>query len=186
MPVGYERLVQAHPAAADLDEIALVDALAAQLRAQLAARDDDIDAAHVHRAPSGAIQTIVATVLRDVLAFDEELVLAPEEGFTIRARPDFIFRLPDRDDARRGVLAEVERGGTTTNNHDLKDFWKAHIARDAHHLFLIVPRSNWKQDGTGREKPFRHVCRRLRPFFGDARREVDVLSTHVFGYGRDG
>ena len=83
------------------------------------------------------------------------------------------------------MLAEVERGGTTTNNHDLKDFWKAHIAPDAHHLFLIVPHSNWKRDGTGREKPFKHVCRRLRAFFGDPRREVDVVSVHIFGYGRE-
>ncbi len=58
----------------------------------------------------------------------------------------------------------MERGVTTLNNHDLKDMLKAHIAPDAQHLFL-------------------RVCRRLGAFFGDPRREVDVLSLHVFGYG---
>ena len=56
------------------------------------------------------------------------------------------------------------------------------MAPDAHHLFLIVPNSNWRADGTSREKPFPLVARRLGAFFGDARREVDVVSVHVFGY----
>jgi hypothetical protein len=179
--VGYERLTRAALSPDDLAELADVDALAQRLLAHLEGSEAAIDVAHVHAAPSGAIQAIASAVLTEALGFKEEIVLAPEEGFTIRARPDFIYRLAPG----RGVLAEVERGGTTTNNHDLKDFWKAHIAQDAHHLFLIVPRSNWKRDGTGREKPYKHVCRRLRAFFGDARREVDVLSVHIFGYGRE-
>ena len=83
-----------------------------------------------------------------------------------------------------GVIAEVERGGTVTNNHDLKDIWKAHLAQDAQHLFLIVPNSNWKQSGLPRERPFLRVTHRMGAFFGDARREIDVLTCHVFGYGR--
>lgn len=35
-----------------------------------------------------------------------------------------------------------------------------------------------------RETPFVRVINRLSAFFGDERREVDVLSCHVFGYGR--
>jgi hypothetical protein len=96
-----------------------------------------------------------------------------------RARPDVVFPLA----VGRGVIAEVERGGTTTNNHDLKDFWKVHIAPDAHHLFLVAPMANWNSAGAAREHPFPRVVRRLAAFFGDPRREVDVLSTHVFGYG---
>ena len=69
------------------------------------------------------------------------------------------------------------------NNHDLKDLWKAHIAPDAQHLFLIVPYANWLSNGASREKPFRRVTNRLSAFFGDARREVDVVSVHIFGYG---
>jgi hypothetical protein len=45
-----------------------------------------------------------------------------------------------------------------------------------------VPVNNWKADGTEREKPFQIVSRRLGAFFGDPRREIDVLSAHVFAY----
>lgn len=100
--------------------------------------------------------------------FQEETCFAAEVGLTTRSRPDFIYRLSDK----RGILAEVERGGTTTDNHDLKDFWKTHIAPDAQHLFLIVPHANWDVRGGVREKPFVRVVRRLGAFFGDARREV--------------
>lgn len=60
-----------------------------------------------------------------------------------------------------------------------------HVARDAHHLFLVVPTANWNEAGLPRERPFTRVAHRLAAFFGDPRREVDVLSAHVFGYGSD-
>lgn len=62
------------------------------------------------------------------------------------ARLDFVLRLGPN----RGILAEVERGGTV-NNHDLKDVWKAHIGLDAQHLFLVVPNSSLRKDGPPRE-----------------------------------
>jgi hypothetical protein len=71
------------------------------------------------------------------------------------------------------------------NNHDLKDMWKAHVSPNAQHLFLIIPRSSWKQDGAAREQPVMRVRHRIGAFFGDARREIDVCSAHVFGYGRE-
>lgn len=177
---AYERFVRHAPTAQEQSELEVVDRLAGRLADHLDASVDEIDAVHVHRAQSSAVQRVVARLLTDELGFEEEIVLRPESGFITRARPDFIYRL-----ARgRGVLAEVERGGTTTNNHDLKDRWKAHIAHDAQHLFLVVPLSNWNLAGVSREKPFPRVTRRLSAFFGDARREVDVLSVHIFGYGR--
>ena len=106
---------------------------------------------------------------------------AREVGLTTQVRPDSIFRL----ERGRGILAEVERGGTTTNNHDLKDFWKTHIAPDAQHLFLVVPHANWSAAGKARERPFVPVSQRLGAFFGDERREVDVVSVHIFGYGSE-
>ena len=45
--------------------------------------------------------------------------------------------------------------------------------------------ANWKEDGAARERPFHRVSGRIGAFFGDPRREVDVLSAHVFGYGSD-
>ncbi len=77
----------------------------------------------------------------------------------------------------------MERGGATLNNHDLKDMWKAHIAPDAQHLFLVVPHTNWAQSGRPGRSFSCGSCRRLGAFFGDPRREVDVLRLHVFGYG---
>ncbi len=159
-------------------ELALVDELASELIRHIDATTDEIASLHVHNASSRSIQDHFATLLRDHLGFEEEVVLTPQDGLVTRARPDFFYRF----DSRRGVLAEVERGGTTTNNHDLKDLWKAHVSIDAQHLFLIVPNHNWRADGTPREKPFPLVARRLGAFFGDPRREVDVVSVNVFGY----
>lgn len=159
-----------------------VDTLATQLRAHLDANADRVDEAHVHGAQSKAIQQIVAELLCDRLGFSTEVILTPQDKLVTRARPDFFFRLS----ADRGILAEVERGGTVNNNHDLKDIWKAHVARDAQHLFLVVPNANWVTGGTTREKPFMRVCNRASAFFGEPRREIDVVSMHIFGYGRDG
>ena len=180
MEAAYARFVRLTLSDADRAELDRVDALAAQLRDYLVAAEADIDAVHVHRAQSSVVQSIVARLLTDELGFDQEVVLAPDLGFVTSARPDFIYHLGEG----RGVLAEVERGGTTTNNHDLKDLWKTHIASDAQHLFLIVPNANWNAAGLPREKPFQRVSRRLAAFFGDPRREVDVLSLHLFGYGQ--
>ncbi|WP_445256442.1 hypothetical protein [Nocardioides aurantiacus] len=162
----------------DERELAIVDGLAHQLRDHIRSNADEIARIHVFGAQSGVVQALFSRLLRDRLHFDEEVVLTPQDGLVTQARPDFFFRLP----SGQGIIAEVERGGTTTNNHDLKDLWKAHVAPDAQHLFLMVPNSNFKSDGRAREKPFPIVARRLGAFFGDDRREIDVLSVHVFGY----
>jgi hypothetical protein len=166
--------------AAQDPELTRVDALAQQLLGHLERSQADIDASHVHGAPSKDIQAIVSRLLREELRFGEEVVITPDDGLVTGARPDFFYRLSER----RGVLAEVERGGTVNNNHDLKDLWKAHVSPDAQHLFLVVPLANWKSDGSAREKPFVRVRHRIGAFFGEPRREIDVCSAHVFGYGR--
>lgn len=127
-------------------EVARVGALAEHLRQELVQREIALNQAHVVGAQSAAIQAIVSQLLKDELGFGEEVVLTPQDGIVTRARPDFVFPLGPG----RGVMAEVERGGTVNNNHDLKDMWKAHIADDIQHLFLIVPNSNWKTDGKPR------------------------------------
>ncbi|WP_093377584.1 hypothetical protein [Flavimobilis marinus] len=180
MEISQQRFVRSVLTSAEAGELERVDALADSLGQHLRANEQAIDAVHVHRAQSSAVQLIVASLLKDQLGFDEEVVLAPSEGFVTHARPDFIYELAPG----RGVIAEVERGGTTTNNHDLKDLWKTHIAPNAQHLFLIVPNANWNEAGAARERPFARVLGRLGSFFGDPRREIDVVSLHVFGYGR--
>lgn len=175
---GYTRYVKHDVPSAYAEELAQVDELALKLVRHIAQTREQTATLHVHGAKSKAIQDHFAHLLGEELSFSEEVVLTPQTGFVTQARPDFYFGLGEG----RGVIAEVERGGTTTNNHDLKDLWKAHIALDAHHLFLIVPVNNWKADGSARERPFQIVSRRLGAFFGDPRREIDVLSAHVFAY----
>lgn len=178
MVARHARFVRSELTPDEQAEVEVVDALAAKLSAYLEHHAAEIDGVHVFRAPSGKVQAIVGELLREV-GFREEVVHTPQAGFTTRSRVDFAYRLG----AARGVIAEIERGGTTTNNHDLKDIWKVHIASDAHHLFLVVPMANWREDGSARERPYPRVVSRVSAFFGDPRREVDVVSAHVFGYG---
>lgn len=175
---GYARHVKAQLTSDQAAEVSAVDELAERLLAHIVATRTELAVLHVHGANSKAIQDHFSVLLRDELGFGEEVVLTPQSGLVTQARPDFFFAL----DEGRGVIAEVERGGTITNNHDLKDLWKAHVAPDAQHLFLIVPHNNWKGDGSPRERPFQTVARRLGAFFGEPRREIDVLSVHVFAY----
>jgi len=172
----YQRFVRTEvdPTSA---EVVRVQELAEQLAGWIDRLSTEIAAAHVHGAQSAAIQRLVGSALSSV-GFAEEQVLSAQEGFSTRARPDFFFPLGDG----RGIIAEVERGGAVNNNHDLKDMWKAHIAADAQHLFLVVPYSNWLPDGSPREKPFARVLHRYSSFFGDPRRELDVDTCFVFGY----
>lgn len=180
MSVEYVRLQRSQLEVRYENSIREVDRLADELRAAMQQQASAIDAAHSHGASSLAVQSIVSAILKDRLGFDEEVLLTREDGIVSRARPDFFYRIGPGE----GVIAEVERGGTVTNNHDLKDIWKAHIAPDAQHLFLIVPNSNWREDGQARERPFLRVAHRMGAFFGDRRREIDVFTCHVFGYGR--
>jgi hypothetical protein len=70
-------------------------------------------AIHIHGAKSRAIQDHFAELLRQELGFGEEVVLTPQTGLVTQARPDFFFEIAHG----RGIIAEVERGGTITNNH---------------------------------------------------------------------
>ena len=175
---GYERRVRSLLNPSETAEVERVDSLAAQLTEHLHSSAEIIAALHIYGAQSKAIQDTVGELLCDQLRFRSEVVLSPQHGLVTQARPDFYFNLGDG----RGVIAEVERGGTTANNHDLKDLWKAHIAPNAHHLFLVVPEELRNEAGAVRERPFPKVVRRIGAFFGEPRREVDVLSAHVFGY----
>lgn len=180
MPVEYVCLERSVLDPDARSSLASAKELASTLRRELDLRESEIDLAHIHGAQSAAIQSVVSSVLKELLRFREEVVLTPQDGFVTRARPDFFYPLGNG----HGIIAEVERGGTVTNNHDLKDLWKTHIAPNAKHLFLVVPISNWSKDGKPRERPFLRVSHRLKAFFGDPRREVDVISCHIFGYGR--
>lgn len=152
--------------------------LARRLRVHLEGDAEAIARLHLHNAQSKAIQDRVGSLLEQQLGFVSEKVLTADHGLVTRARPDFFFALSPGT----GVIAEVERGGTTANNHDLKDLWKTHVAVNANHLFLIVPNELFNESGAVRERPFPKVVRRMGAFFQTERSYVDVLSVHVFGY----
>lgn len=176
--MAHQRWVRSTLTAEEQQELKVVDNLAARLLEHITGTAEQIRVLHVHGAKSKTLQDHFAVLLTHQMGFAEEVVLTPQEGLVTYARPDFFFRLS----GDRGILAEVERGGATTNNHDLKDLWKTHVAPDAQHLFLLVPINNWRADGTPRERPFQVVARRLGAFFGHPRREIDVVSVNVFGY----
>lgn len=152
--------------------------IARGLDRHLADRSDDINAAHVLGAGSRAIQDIVGQFLLP-LHFQPEYPLSGPGVYVGGARADFF----GRTDGGRGILVEVERGGVHTNNHDLKDLWKAHLSPEVQHLFLVVPVANWRRDGKVRERPFQRMQPRFEAFFIDRSRWIDLLSLHVFGYG---
>ena len=64
-----------------------------------------------------------------------------------------------------GVILEVERGKTTTNNMDFLDFWKCHICRTASFLILLVPIELQHNDNDTPKKEFQKVSSRLESFF---------------------
>jgi hypothetical protein len=95
-----------------------------------------------------------------------------------RLRPDYFLKLPNNT----GILMEVERGKTNQNNMDFLDFWKCHICKHAHYLFLIVPfelRQNSGNKVSGR--PFETVIKHIEPLF-ITENYTNVRGVFVIGY----
>jgi hypothetical protein len=92
-------------------------------------------------------------------------------------RPDWYRPLGNEGSA--GILLEIERGKTLTNNMDILDLWKCHICREAHHLFLIVPLQVKRSYAT--DVVYARVLTRLKTFVEPANK-VDVATISVFGY----
>lgn len=115
------------------------------------------------------------------------LPFAAELGFTSEAkglfleygnklRPDYFLPV-----ASNGILLEVERGKTTTNNMDLLDFWKCHLCRHADYLFLMVPQALKHNDAMTPKKEYNSVIKRLDTFFVEGN-QTNVRAVHIFGY----
>jgi hypothetical protein len=88
-----------------------------------------------------------------------------------KLRPDFFMKLD-----KGGILMEVEKGKTITNNMDLLDLWKCHICEEANHLFLLVP-----IEVTHTKNIFNSVCNRMNSFF-QIENYLNIDSVTVFGY----
>jgi hypothetical protein len=89
-------------------------------------------------------------------------------------RPDYYLNLSPG----RGIILEVEKGKTLTNNMDVLDLWKCHICAHAQYLFLMVP--EYAQNA-GPRNVFDTVVRRMQPFFS-SRGYIGVYGLFIFGY----
>ena len=152
------------------------DAIAQELRAYLdeAETQQQIRERHVLGASSALIQALVLNKAKSLGFEDEKRGLF--SNYAVPAlRPDYYCPLGDS-----GILLEVERGKTTTNNMDLLDFWKCHICQHAEYLFLLVPQARPSESGTVL-RCFQQVKRRLGVFF-EPQNYVNVNAVHLFGY----
>lgn len=93
-------------------------------------------------------------------------------------RPDFYRPIAG---GANGILMEVERGKTTTNNMDLLDMWKCHLCTKADYLFLMVPQALRHNEVMRPKREFESVVKRLGSFFM-SRNYTNVRGLHVFGY----
>jgi hypothetical protein len=91
-------------------------------------------------------------------------------------RPDF-----HRKVGSSGIILEVERGKTTTNNMDILDFWKCHLCNEANYLFLFVPLELRHNSTMSPKREFSAVKRRLAPFF-EPGNYTNVRGLFLFGY----
>jgi hypothetical protein len=132
-------------------------------------------AANQPSASSHAVQRVILPAATELGFISEERGLF--QGSVRGLRPDFYRKVGDSS----GILLEVERGKTTTNNMDLLDFWKCHLCEQAHYLFLFVPCQLKHSEGSGIKREFENVRRRLGAFFlpGNA---TNVRGLFLFGY----
>lgn len=134
-----------------------------------------ISIVHKHGATSTEIQNIVLPGA-EALGFTSEKRQLFKEYSVPALRPDFYMKI-----GNTGILLEVERGKTTSNNMDLLDLWKCHICEHADFLFLLIPNKRHAQKGNG-TKPYAQVKKRLSTFF-ESHNYVNVEAAFLFGYG---
>ena len=133
-----------------------------------------ISAVHQLGSTSQAIQALLQEDL-EKLGFQHEKKGLFAKLSVSALRPDFYCKV-----GRTGILAEVERGKTITNNMDLLDIWKTHLCAEATFLFLIVPMDRKSENGTS-IKAYEQASRRLATFF-ERPNYINVDAVFVFGY----
>ena len=176
MAVLVEHFVQTPYASTD--EYARVREVADALMEQLNSPDVQslIVAANAPGLSSSAVQNTFLAQAR-ALGFADESKGLFERYANRLLRPDYYLPLADT-----GILLEVERGKTTTNNMDFLDFWKCHLCEHANYLFLLVPQELRHNDKPGSPKrEYNSVVKRLGSFF-DERNYTNVRGLAVFGY----
>lgn len=153
-----------------------VAALADELHAHLSTDDAlaRIAAVNQPRQSSAAVQATFGEFVRELGFESEKVGLFGSDEFALR--PDYFLKLNDT-----GILLEVERGKSTINNMDLLDFWKCHLCRHAHYLFLLVPLSLRQNPTMSPRKEFATVARRMQSFFVPGN-YTNVRGLCLFGY----
>lgn len=127
---------------------------------------------NIPKAHSQKIQDIVTPFAKPKLGFTNEKEGLFERYENKKLRPDLYKKIE-----KGGIIIEVEKGKTLTNNMDLLDLWKCHICREANHLFLIVP----IRDEAKGLNVFDNVCKRMSSFF-IKENYLNIESLVIFGY----
>ena len=153
-----------------------VERIAAQFLAFLTRDDISQQIAAVHKlgASSAEVQSVCLPGVK-ALGFTPEKTGLFGTYEVSALRPDYYLKVRET-----GILLEVERGKTTTNNMDLLDLWKCHICEHAEYLFLLVPHARPSERGSVM-RHFKQVQRRLGTFFAP-RNYVNVEAVFLFGY----
>jgi len=126
---------------------------------------------------SSEIQNIVLKKTNELGFIDESKGLFADYKNN-RLRPDYFKKLENNT----GILLEVERGKTNQNNMDFLDFWKCHICKHAHYLFLLVPKE-LRQNESGKivGRPYQTVVSHMGTFFMPEN-YTNVRGVVVIGY----
>lgn len=174
MRIKLQKYVQ--DSLAHSDEWSRISGLADDLYAHLSTEDAlaRIEDANQPGKSSAAVQATFGEFAHRLGFENEKVGLFGSSEFALR--PDYFLRMGDT-----GVLLEVERGKTTINNMDLLDFWKCHLCRHAHYLFLLVPLALRQNTTMSPRDEFGAVARRLRPFF-ERGNYTNVRGVCLFGY----
>jgi hypothetical protein len=158
------------------EEWNVVALLADRLLSELNSKStlSQIDAANRPGVSSGEVQAAFRPVAESLGFHSEKKGLFSDSIAGLR--PDYFMSTNDV-----GVILEVERGKTTTNNMDLLDFWKCHICGVASYLFLLVPQALRHNEAMAPKKEFLAVQRRLAQFFEQGN-YTNVRGLCLFGY----
>jgi len=135
---------------------------------------EQLSKTHQVNATSQQIQDIILPKCLELGMISEKEGLFSSNA-TAQLRPDYYIALNGT-----GLIMEVERGKTITNNMDLLDIWKCHICEQAQYLLLVVPII--RQTNNGRQTSiYKHVVKRISPFF-QKQNYVRVKGCFIIGY----
>jgi hypothetical protein len=135
---------------------------------------DQLSKTHQVNAQSHQIQDIILPKCLELGMSSEKQGLFSSYA-TAQLRPGYYVALNNT-----GLIMEVERGKTTTNNMDLLDIWKCHICVKADYLLLVIPIIRQTNSG-GRTKIYEHVVKRIGSFF-QKQNYVNVKGCFIIGY----